>query len=48
MMQKTWEVAVAKVADSEHPVVNMARRSAEFVEDTVRRPLRRPGSAAAR
>src|SRR5258705_11162592 len=26
MLQKGWEVAVARVADSSHPVVNFARR----------------------
>ncbi|HEY2459976.1 MAG TPA: hypothetical protein VGI16_04180 [Candidatus Acidoferrum sp.] len=48
MLQKTWEVAVARAAASEHPAINLARRGAEAVEDMVRRPLRRPGSAAAR
>jgi hypothetical protein len=48
MLQKTWEVAVARVAESQHPVVNFARRSASFVEDLARRPLRRPGSATVR
>jgi hypothetical protein len=46
-MQKTWQAAVVRVADSSHPVVNALRRGAEFVEDLARRPLRRPGSAAA-
>src|SRR5246500_1731111 len=48
MLQKSWEVAVARVADSNHPVVNFARRGASTVEDMVRRPLRRPGSATPR
>lgn len=48
MMQKVWEVGVQRVADSHHPVVDMARRSVNAVEDMARRPLRRPGSAAAR
>ncbi|MHB8503110.1 MAG: hypothetical protein ACYDCG_18030 [Candidatus Acidiferrales bacterium] len=48
MMQKAWEVGVQRVADSQHPVVDMARRSVNAVEDLARRPLRRPGSAAAR
>jgi predicted membrane protein len=48
MMQKVWEVGVQRVADSHHPVVDMARRSVNAVEDLARRPLRRPGSAAAR
>jgi uncharacterized membrane protein YciS (DUF1049 family) len=42
MMQKVWEVAVARVADSAHPVVNFLRRSVSSAEDLVRRPLRRP------
>jgi len=48
MLQKSWEVAVARVAASHHPVVNFARRSVSLVEDMARRPLRRPGSATAR
>src|SRR5690242_10165632 len=48
MMQKVWEAGVQRVADSQHPVVDMARRGVTAVEDMARRPLRRPGSAAAR
>jgi predicted membrane protein len=48
MMQKTWEVAVLRVADSQHPVVNLARRGAFAIEEMGRRPFRRPGSATAR
>ena len=48
MMQKVWEVAVARVADSAHPLVAVARRSVNSVEDLLRRPVRRPGSVAAR
>jgi hypothetical protein len=48
MLQKGWEVAVARVADSQHPVVNLARRSVSAVEDLGRRPFRRPGSEVAR
>lgn len=47
-IQKAWQAAVVRVADSSHPAVNALRRGAEFVEDLARRPLRRPGSAAAR
>lgn len=47
MLQKGWEVAVARVAGSAHPVVSMARRSISAVEDMTRRPLRRPGSEPA-
>jgi hypothetical protein len=48
MLQKSWEVAVARVADSNHPVVNFARHGVSAVEDMARRPLRRPGSATPR
>ena len=48
MLQKSWEIAVARVADSNHPVVNFARRGVSTVEDIARRPLRRPGSVTAR
>ena len=48
MAQKTWEAGVARLAESSHPVVNLARRSAGAVEDFVRRPIRRPGSEPAR
>jgi hypothetical protein len=48
MLQKVWETGVQRVADSHNPVVDMARRGVNAVEDLARRPLRRPGSAAAR
>ena len=48
MAQKTWEAGVARLAESSHPVVNLARRGAGAVEDFVRRPIRRPGSEPAR
>ena len=59
MLQKGWEVAVARVAESNHPAVHLARRSVNTVEDLARRgvnaagdlasrPLRRPGSEPAR
>ena len=48
MLQKTWELAVIRVADSQHPVVNLARRGAFAVEELGRRPFRRPGSVTAR
>jgi hypothetical protein len=48
MLQKSWEVAVTRVADSDHPVMNLARRGVSAVEDMARRPLRRPGSATPR
>jgi hypothetical protein len=48
LLQKGWEFAVERVAESGHPVVNMARRSVSAMEDMARRPLRRPGSEPAR
>jgi hypothetical protein len=48
LLQKAWQVAVVRVADSKHPIVDAARRGVYAVEDFARRPLRRPGSAAAR
>ena len=47
LLQKGWTVAVERVAESGRPVVSMAKRSVSAVEDLARRPLRRPGSAAA-
>jgi hypothetical protein len=46
MLHKGWAVAVERVAESGHPVVAMAKRSAAAVEDLARRPLRRPEVAA--
>ena len=48
ILQKGWEVAVGRVVDSNHPVVNFARRGVSAAEELARRPLRRPGSATAR
>lgn len=48
MLQKVWEAGVQRLADSQHPVVDLARRGVNAVEDLARRPLRRPGSATAR
>lgn len=48
MLQKVWEAGVRRLAESRHPVVDMARRGVNAVEDLARRPLRRPGSATAR
>ncbi|HEX4380988.1 MAG TPA: hypothetical protein VH022_13185 [Candidatus Acidoferrum sp.] len=47
LLHKGWAVAVQRVAESGHPLVSMAKRSANMVEDLARRPLRRPGSEAA-
>lgn len=48
MAQKVWEAGVQRLAASRHPAVALARRGVNAVEDLARRPLRRPGSAAAR
>jgi hypothetical protein len=48
LLQKAWQSAVVRVAESSHPAVEAARRGVYAVEDFARRPLRRPGSAAAR
>ena len=48
MLQKTWEVGVARLAESANPVVLFARRAVAALEDLARRPLRRPGSATIR
>lgn len=48
MLQKVWETGVQRIADSQNPVVDIARRGVNAVEDLARRQLRRPGSAAAR
>jgi hypothetical protein len=53
--QKGWELAVARVAESNHPAVNLARRSVNSLEvlakrgvsaagELARRPLHRPAS----
>ena len=47
LLHKGWTVAVQRVAESGHPLVSMAKRSADMVEDLARRPLRRPSSEAA-
>lgn len=55
MAQKGWELAVARVAASNHPAVHIARRSVKSVEvlarrgvnaagELVRRPMQRPAS----
>lgn len=41
--QKGWELAVARVADSNHPAVKLARRSVNTVEGFARRGV---GAAA--
>src|SRR5258707_9330052 len=48
MLQKGWEVAVGRVADSNHRVVNFARRGVSAGGNFGRGPPRRAGSATAR
>jgi predicted membrane protein len=48
MLQKAWEAGVARLAASQHPLLNLARQGVSAVEDLARRPLRRPGSEPAR
>lgn len=48
MVQRSWAVAVERIAESKHPVIEAARRGMDTVEDMARRPFRRPGSATAR
>ncbi|MEQ1472422.1 MAG: hypothetical protein ABLQ96_01310 [Candidatus Acidiferrum sp.] len=42
MMQKVWEVGVARLVESRSPAVSMARRAASAMEQLGRRPFRRP------
>ena len=42
LMQKAWEVGVARFADSQSPAASMARRAASAMEELGRRPFRRP------
>lgn len=48
LVQKAWSAAVVRAADSQHPAMSALRNDMDAVEDFARRPLRRPGSAAAR
>ena len=42
MLQKAWEVGIARAAESQNPVLNLARRSVSIMEELSRRPFRRP------
>lgn len=42
MLQKAWEVGIARAAESQNPVLNLARRSVSIMEELGRRPFRRP------
>lgn len=45
---KTWATLVERLANSQHPIMVKTRSSIDAIEDLALRPLRRPGSAAAR
>lgn len=45
---RTWASLVERLANSQHPVMVKTRSSIDAIEDLALRPLRRPGSAAAR
>ena len=46
--QKSWELAVGRVAESNHPAVHMARRSVNIVESFARRGVMAAGELARR
>ncbi len=48
MLHRFWALTVERMADSQHPVMVVARQGVYAIEDAARRPFRRPGSAAAR
>jgi hypothetical protein len=48
MLHRGWALAVDRIADSQHPIMLATRQRIYAVEDAVRRPFRRPGSAPAR
>lgn len=48
LLVKSWAAAVERLADSQHPVMVKTRNGINAIEDLALRPLRRPGSAAAR
>jgi hypothetical protein len=47
LLHRGSAAVIERVAEGSHPLVAMAKRGADAVEDLARRPLRRPGSAAA-
>jgi hypothetical protein len=44
-LHRVWAETVDRVADSRHPVLVSVRHGIYSVEEMVRRPFRRPGSA---
>jgi uncharacterized membrane protein YhaH (DUF805 family) len=48
MLVKTWATLVGRLADSKHPIMVRTRSGIDAIQDLAMRPLRRPGSAAAR
>jgi len=48
MVVRTWASLVERLANSQHPVMVKTRGGIDAIQDLALRPLRRPGSAAAR
>jgi hypothetical protein len=48
MLHRGWALAVDRIADSRHPIMVATRQGVYTIEEAVRRPFRRPGSAPAR
>ena len=42
MLQKVWEVSVARISERRSPAASMARRAAAAMEELGNRPHRRP------
>ncbi len=42
MMQKIWQVGVARLVETRNPATSLARRAASALEELGRRPFRRP------
>lgn len=42
IVQKTWEMGIAKILASQSPVVAMGRKAVAALEDLAFRPFRRP------
>lgn len=42
MMQKVWQVGVARLVETRNPATSLARRAASALEELGRRPFRRP------
>ncbi len=42
MVQKAWEVGIARLAENRGPAMSMTRRTVAAMEELGRRPFRRP------